>query len=225
MNNFVKLCYDSRENYNTIKTLLENKEDVNQKNIDGNTGLMMVIRHTCNYDISIETIELLLKHGANVNLKNNDGRTALMTIITSESIKPNFIDIIRLLLKYKANVNLWDNFGMRALGFAIQAPWNSPQVKYSSQVIELLLEHADIKYQNHDILLRAIKQGNEETCKLLVKYGYNTNIKLETSNKRWIELYNKIIEYKIDYYTRILLPMTTKYKLPKDMTNEIIKNI
>lgn len=60
-------------------TLIENGASVNYKNINGDSILTIVSRHTDNI-ASVKCIDCLIKRGADVNLQNVKGETALMTI-------------------------------------------------------------------------------------------------------------------------------------------------
>lgn len=78
-------------------------EEINRKDINGNSALM----HVCkNYFLSsIETVKLLVKHGADVNIQNDEGFTALMF---AACWCTDSTDVIDFLLKY-SDVNIQDN--------------------------------------------------------------------------------------------------------------------
>ena len=61
-----------REDYNTVKLLLDNGADVNMQNKYGRTALMYAVDRG-----DYNTVNLLLDNGADVNMKDNDGNTAL----------------------------------------------------------------------------------------------------------------------------------------------------
>jgi ankyrin repeat protein len=59
-----------------IKKLVESKGDLNIKNNDGDTALMLAIK--CNWPgIATLLIEHLVKANSDLNINNNDGNTAL----------------------------------------------------------------------------------------------------------------------------------------------------
>jgi len=84
------------------KALVENGANVNLKDNDGNTALML------NID-DIDTFKYLVENKADLNIKNNKGQTAL--ILAAENEKT---DIMTFLIERGANVNLRDNNGLTA---------------------------------------------------------------------------------------------------------------
>ena len=92
-NEYVRTALDyavDREDYNTVKLLLDNGADVNMKNKYGITALMYAV-----YREDYNTVKLLLDNGADVNMKNKYGRTALDYAKEYERT-----EIIELLNKY-----------------------------------------------------------------------------------------------------------------------------
>ena len=57
-----------------LSLLLEAGADVNARNVDGATALMMAAMHGAD---SVEVINALIKAGADVNAKTEEGKTAL----------------------------------------------------------------------------------------------------------------------------------------------------
>ena len=97
-----------REDYNTVKLLLDNGADVNMENKYGRTALM--------YAVDIEyynTVKLLLDNGADVNMQNKYGGTALDYAIYREDY-----NTVKLLLDNGADVNMKNNDGDTALDYA-----------------------------------------------------------------------------------------------------------
>jgi hypothetical protein len=84
------------------KALVENGANVNLKDNEGNTALIL------NID-DIETFKYLAENKADLNIKNNKGQTAL--ILAAEEEKT---DIITYLIQRGVNVNLRDNNGLTA---------------------------------------------------------------------------------------------------------------
>jgi len=84
------------------KALVENGANVNLKDNDGNTALML------NID-DIDTFKYLVENKADLNIKNNKGQTAL--ILAAENEKT---DVMAFLIERGANVNLRDNNGLTA---------------------------------------------------------------------------------------------------------------
>ena len=56
-----------REDYNTVKLLLDNGADVNMQNKYGRTALMYAVGRE-----DYNTVKLLLDNGADVNMENNE---------------------------------------------------------------------------------------------------------------------------------------------------------
>ena len=72
-----------------VKKLLEEGDDINAKDIDGNTALQEAISNG-----HIDIVKLLLEKGADVNQPNNDGDTAII-----HAIHFGDVEIVKLLLE------------------------------------------------------------------------------------------------------------------------------
>ena len=57
---------------NTLRTLLQQKADVNAAQTDGTTALQWAVRHD-----DLSTVDQLIRAGADVNAANRDGATAM----------------------------------------------------------------------------------------------------------------------------------------------------
>lgn len=78
-----------------VKSLLQNKPDINAKDNHGCTPL----HNTCEHG-DVEIIKLLIEHGADVNAKNNEGLTPLEYYRRHKpSNQPENPEIIELLSK------------------------------------------------------------------------------------------------------------------------------
>jgi len=62
-----------KEDMESIRTLLQNGEDVNKKDAFGNYPLFMAV-----YKGNMEIIQLLVQHGANISAKDKFGNSVLM---------------------------------------------------------------------------------------------------------------------------------------------------
>lgn len=137
-----ELCKRNVRNTTTIESIILAGVDVNAKNIQGLTALMIASeRHSAN------VVSLLLEHGADASLCDNIGRNALMYAVSGKhSVHASDLDsTIYLLLSagcvflrhregakhdfYKSllEVDLFDNFSMRAL---ISAGFATGLIKY-----------------------------------------------------------------------------------------------
>ncbi len=111
-----------------IQKMVKDGADVNEKNAEGTTPLMIASMESSNPEV----IEVLIKNGANVNDVAKGGFTALMMASGANSSS----EVIEALIKNGANVNaVAKEFGnVTAL---ILAASNTKNVK----IVELLLEN------------------------------------------------------------------------------------
>jgi len=127
------ICY-AIKNLNTspfeiTKYLIEHNMNINKKNEDGNTPLMLAIHR---YYLEVEFIKYLIDHGADVNAEDNFNETALMHIIdTGKRNERNAI--IRCLINHGANLNKKDRYGKSILQLA--------QKKCTESIINYLIKH------------------------------------------------------------------------------------
>ena len=103
---FLELCgYCSAED---VKCAIEAGVDVNAKNNDGVTALMVAaINNTA------DAVNALISAGADVNAKDNGGWTALM-----RAADHNTADVVNALIQAGADVNAKNNDGWRARDYA-----------------------------------------------------------------------------------------------------------
>ncbi len=106
-----------------IQLLLENGAQVDARDEDGNTPLIVAAKGTDRPEI----IQLLIEKGAKVNARNNDGWTPLMVAARGAGSEGNILgatgallggDIIELLLDKGANPQAKDASGMKAIDHA-----------------------------------------------------------------------------------------------------------
>jgi ankyrin repeat protein len=108
--NFALLNAAARGNLPKVKELLANGADVNARDTQHNTALLL------NAQLSYSGVEvptLLLEKGADIDAVNDNGESALML-----SAGRNSQDEVKLFLTHKANVNFRSKKGERALHLA-----------------------------------------------------------------------------------------------------------
>ena len=124
----------SNSNPEVIAALIKAKADVNDKDSNGYTPLMLIM---LNENSNLEVIAALIKSGANVNARSDRGLTPLM-MATSHNSNP---EVITALIKAGADVNAKAEYGMTSLMFA--ALNSNPEA-----IIALLQHGANPKTKN-----------------------------------------------------------------------------
>ncbi|WP_167496567.1 ankyrin repeat domain-containing protein [Desulfopila sp. IMCC35006] len=170
-----------------VKNLLDQGADVNVKNKDGITALMLA-----SADGYKDIVELLLTQGADVNGLNNNGETALdLTSYTEikvllrkydQSATPDFlcyaarvgdIHAVETYLARGVDINARETEGLTALIEASQ--------EGKKDVVALLLEKgADINTRTEyglTALMAASRNGHSDVVKLLLAKRADVNIK------------------------------------------------
>lgn len=138
------------------RKLIQQKENVNQKTMCGDSMLM--------YAKSEDMVKLLISSGANVNELDANGYSFLMLLDDSPKIA-------ELLIKNKANLEISNSFGQNALHLAVKRG-NTNLVKVLS------------KYKNLDVpdsngntpLLYAVEKSSIEMTNILLANKSNPNI-------------------------------------------------
>jgi ankyrin repeat protein len=133
--------------------LLINGADVNARDSNGNTALMIAI-----FENHATLFEILIAAEANINLANKSGRTALIWAILFSDV-----NTVRALLERAADVNVQENSGDTALIWAACNMGGKDNIDKSLLFVELLLNYkADVNKQNHDgrtALVQAVYSG------------------------------------------------------------------
>jgi ankyrin repeat protein len=139
-----------------IRKLLDDGADVNARDADGNTPLILAAFYA-----SPECVALLIEKGADVNAANKAGATALTRAATS-------YEKTRLLVVAGANVRVRTALGNTPLILAARCPGNSRTVK-------LLLEHGADATERDDAgvspIISGAAGGDLETVRLLLDAG------------------------------------------------------
>ena len=171
---------------------INSRVDVNVKNEDGNTALILAA-----YKGNAEVINALIKAGADVNAKNKNNDTAL----TLAAWKSN-AEAVNALVKAGEDINVKNKDSNTALTLAA---WEG-----NAEAINALVKAgADInvknKYGNTALTLAAYK-GNVEAINALVKAGADINVKnkdgdtalIKAVYKGYMEAINALIKAKVD---------------------------
>ena len=147
-----------RNDASAIEALLRKGVDVNTKDTDGNTALILAAGHG-----QRACIQKLIEKGAKIDERNGIGETAL--IVASRS---GYKDMVELLIKNGADVNLKTNDGNTAFTFASYNGHN--------EVVDILKKSGavHIKYQDPKILTAALT-GDVNTLKALLEKGVSPN--------------------------------------------------
>jgi uncharacterized protein len=151
-----------------IELLLSKGSDINQKDKQGKTPLLLSVDQYMNesggYKSHPEVVKYLLDHGANVQSANERGDTALM--ITVDAWQPP-IEIPRLLIDRGINLNAQNKQGTTALMIAIGDG--------KLDLVNLILNKgADLNIKNvsgETALDTAVANGRVEIAKLLLARG------------------------------------------------------
>ncbi len=98
------------DNMDTVRALLDRGANVNAKDKEGVTALML-----CSYKCSVEKLRLLLEKNADVNAKNNEGATALLWAATAGNAAA-----VEVLLDAGADLHAKSVKGRTALMLAIR---------------------------------------------------------------------------------------------------------
>ena len=151
---------------NVVKDLIEQGADVNAKDKDGMTALIVASRNGHR-----EVVEMLISNGADVNAKDNSDWTALMRASIKGQSK-----IAELLIANGALVNSKGVDGCTAL---IAAAFDG-----CNEIVKLLLENgADVNARDSDdrtALIMAISQGYVDVGEMLIDNGAVVNAKDKT---------------------------------------------
>ena len=156
----------------TIKSLIQQKIDINIKDDDGWNAL----HHAARYGRT-ETIKLLLNRGVDMNVKDNDGNTEL-----HHAAWHGHTETVKLLLDRGVDMNVKNNNGCHALHFAA--------INGHTETVKLLLDRSvdmNVKDNNGCRALHfAAMNGHTETAKFLLDRGVDMNVK---DNHGWHALH------------------------------------
>ncbi|KAG8445614.1 hypothetical protein GDO86_010406 [Hymenochirus boettgeri] len=156
------LTYVEEGNIAALKALLEKCKDVDERNENGQTALMLAAELG-----NLEVVQELLRKRASCNLEDFDNWTALIS-----AAKEGHLEITRELLDYGANLDHRDMGGWSALIWA--------SYKGHINVVDLLLTKGanpnitGLQYSVYPIIWAA-GRGHSDIVKLLLQYGAKVN--------------------------------------------------
>ena len=156
-----------REDATAVKSLLQQKADVNAALADGATALHWAV----NAD-DLDTVSLLIQAGANVKAKDRYGFTPLYFAATNGSAA-----VIRKLLDAGADPNAADANGETALMTATRSG--------SIDAVKALLQHgADVKAKDtvtqQTALMWAVRSNFPAAVQIFLEYGAEINARTRT---------------------------------------------
>ncbi|MBN3310300.1 KDIS Kinase, partial [Amia calva] len=156
------LTYVEEENIVALKALLEKYKEVDERNENGQTPLMLAAEQG-----NVEIVQELLNKGANVNLDDADSWTALIS-----ASKEGHTEVVKELLSNNANLEHRDMGGWTALMWAAY--------KGQTEVANMLLAkgaNPNITGQQYSVypIIWAAGRGHAEIVHLLLQYGAKVN--------------------------------------------------
>lgn len=180
-----------------VKMLLDRGADVNAKDSEGATALMMV-----GYGW-IDVAKVLLDKGADVNARDNEGTTVLMKHACDA-------DIVKLLLDKGANVNAKNKYGVTASLEACSNAYAARDTegfvtgmielgchKGCADAVRVLLEHgADVVNNGAVLMAHAVRGGEVDTVKLLLEKGFDvdSNVLKQACFSSCLDVFRMVLE-------------------------------
>ena len=161
-----------------VKYILEKDVDVNGRNQEGRTPLVVAAHHK-----ALEISKLLIQKGSKVNLADEEGYTALM-----EAADHGAFNLVKLLIHFGADPNRISENGHTALMEAADHGYND--------IINYLLDHGadpSIKIDGWDALRHAKTKDHKEVTSLLEKVKKDSETTVENNNT---EKQHKNFKYK-----------------------------
>ncbi|XP_054826166.1 kinase D-interacting substrate of 220 kDa isoform X2 [Eublepharis macularius] len=156
------VTYVEEENVPALKAFLEKCKDVDERNENGQTPLMLAAEQG-----NLEIVQELIKKGANCNLEDSDNWTALIS-----AAKEGHTTIVSELLNCNVNLEHRDMGGWTALMWACY--------KGQTEVAELLLGKGanpnitGLQYSVYPIIWAA-GRGHSRIVQLLLQHGAKVN--------------------------------------------------
>lgn len=165
----------SRGNHERIEKLLalDFKADVNARNRNGDTALLIAARSGM-----LETVKILIRHGANPDIRNRSGDTALLSAIKISSTSGEYLsrvnEIASLLIEKGTALSYGDTYGRTYLMLAAE--------NGKPSVIQCLLSRPGIEIDSRDrqgltALMYAVRSRRYAAAKALVAAGAKTYLR------------------------------------------------
>lgn len=177
----------------TVKDLVDEGIDINQKNQAGKTALHLAVERGClemvtllvnlkadvnsvdnagcsafRYSSDLRISKLLIEHGLDVNAQDKNGGSHLFYAVLNGKT-----DLVHLLLENKADINAMDKYQVTAL-------WTAAAYGKTESLQLLLEKKADVNipdYQGRTPLYMAAFYGNTQIVELLLKAHADPSIK------------------------------------------------
>lgn len=148
--------------YETVKSLINNGADINAREPNGITPLIYAIQQK-----DIKMIELLLKHGADPNVSvDTYGLTALYHI--TRGTDTDYMEIAQTLANYGADVNIRDNNFKTPIFYTFHEDYTNFLIRNGANI------NAQGKYKKGVL---HFKTHSQDVLEALIISGANTNIK------------------------------------------------
>ena len=162
--------YSEGQMENVLKTRAEANININEKDKDGFTALMVAVK----IKAPIEIIETLLSEGADINAEDDWAYTAL-----DHAVENNYVEAAKLFIEKGADVNRKAGYNRTALMIAAESN--------SADSIKLLLDKGaeiDVKDTMHNwsALMHAAGKNAPDAVRILMKRGANASLRNDPPN-------------------------------------------
>lgn len=184
--------------YNTVRYLIEDNIDINVRDKNNATVLMVA----CYDEHPVNIIQYLLDHGANPNDTDKNGNTALLVAVASQKLAS--FDVIQCLVEYKnsngivADVNAVNDHGYSAIFY----------VTVDVNIVKYLIKHgANINLRsdcNMSLLMDACSDHCIDTIQYLLNVGANVYDKDDDYNTVLMYVLNKSDQKTFDILVMII---------------------
>lgn len=159
----------SREEYHSITHLLERGEDVNARNVRGDTALSILLQYA-EPTRAMEIVKLLIKYGADINIKNGRSETPLQIACSA-----NLDKVAELFLEHGCEANVHG----ANLNFS---PLHHAAERNNSRLVRTLLQYGacskEKSYRDKWTPLHAAVSSNSlDAAKLLLEHGVDLEAK------------------------------------------------